>query len=404
MFDSAIIEVAIGLAFIYVLLSVVCTALSELIAQMLATRAATLEKWVRQVLAKPEDLRKFYEHSLVKALAGPDLNYESVPPDARALWRKLGDWRKIRDWTRGFIPRVKQAHRLPSYMPARTFATAALEKYLHEDGGLRDEDAPPFLKDAIAEARREAKRALAVTTALSEVAATDKDKVLATPEYIKASIEAARDEVERARRIVEAWYDDAMQRVTGWYKRNAQVIIVILALAVAGTLNADSIAIARVLWRDGTVRATLVAQAVPVSQGVAPAGAEGDQGTPEPTTTPTETAVGEDEGNGGLAATPNEAGEDEPNAVEPTATPAGVPLDVEGAQKQLSKLNVPLFWGGNLPDSGGEVTSKIAGLVMTAAALSLGAPFWFDMLGKLVNLRGTGKLPKAEGEQPASGG
>jgi hypothetical protein len=36
---------------------------------------------------------------------------------------------------------------------------------------------------------------------------------------------------------------------------------------------------------------------------------------------------------------------------------------------------------------------KLLGCLMTALAVSLGAPFWFDSLGRLVNLRATGARP-----------
>ena len=37
---------------------------------------------------------------------------------------------------------------------------------------------------------------------------------------------------------------------------------------------------------------------------------------------------------------------------------------------------------------------KFIGLAMTALLISLGAPFWFDLLNKLVNLRAAGKPPE----------
>jgi hypothetical protein len=48
------------------------------------------------------------------------------------------------------------------------------------------------------------------------------------------------------------------------------------------------------------------------------------------------------------------------------------------------------------------VPLKIAGLAMTWAAASLGAPFWFDLLNKFVNLRQTG-LPPDENKRDTSG-
>jgi hypothetical protein len=40
---------------------------------------------------------------------------------------------------------------------------------------------------------------------------------------------------------------------------------------------------------------------------------------------------------------------------------------------------------------------KVIGLFITAAAVSLGAPFWFDILSKIMSVRETGKLPKERG-------
>lgn len=338
MFDSAVLEVAIGLAFVYTLLSVVCTALSELIAQAFATRAATLEKWVRQVIANPPD---FYKDPLVRALAGPELSYKSIDDmAAKAGHLPLTGW----DKTKRFIKRVRQAHLLPSYIPARTFAMTALKGLAATDGRLTDE------------------------------------QVDSAPEYLRPLIRAAGNELEEARKNIEAWYDDAMQRVTGWYKRNAQVIVMVLAVLVAATLNADSIVIARVLWNNDTVREAVVATAEQRAQQESTDGG-GDVGAAaEPVTTPDDATA------------------------EPTATPSETPLTkAKDVEAELGKLDLPIGWDGR-PDSGEAWATKIAGLVMTALALSLGAPFWFDMLGKLVNLRGAGKLPQAEGQDTKKDG
>ena len=39
---------------------------------------------------------------------------------------------------------------------------------------------------------------------------------------------------------------------------------------------------------------------------------------------------------------------------------------------------------------------KFAGWFMTGLALSLGAPFWFDLLSKFVNIRGAGVKPERQ--------
>jgi len=61
----------------------------------------------------------------------------------------------------------------------------------------------------------------------------------------------------------------------------------------------------------------------------------------------------------------------------------------------LASLSLPIFWTEekNRPSSLDEWLIAIGGWLITIAALSLGAPFWFDALNKLSNLRMAGKKP-----------
>ena len=81
----------------------------------------------------------------------------------------------------------------------------------------------------------------------------------------------------------------------------------------------------------------------------------------------------------------------------------------------LEELKIPLGWSfEDRPEGAGDWLATIAlkalGLVLTAAALTLGAPFWFDMLSKVARIRSTGAPPpasdavrKGEGEQTRAG-
>src|SRR5690348_6963721 len=55
MFGSPILDVAIGLALTYLLLSLICTAVNEWIAGLLNWRAATLQEAIRKLLDAPPD-------------------------------------------------------------------------------------------------------------------------------------------------------------------------------------------------------------------------------------------------------------------------------------------------------------------------------------------------------------
>jgi len=64
------------------------------------------------------------------------------------------------------------------------------------------------------------------------------------------------------------------------------------------------------------------------------------------------------------------------------------------AVDSVNQLKLPLGWGANnAPDSVGSALRRIPGWLITIAALSLGAPFWFDLLSRVARLRGSG-VPK----------
>ncbi len=63
--------------------------------------------------------------------------------------------------------------------------------------------------------------------------------------------------------------------------------------------------------------------------------------------------------------------------------------------KDIENLNLPIGWTkASSPQRFTEWIAKIVGLIFTAFAVSLGAPFWFDILNKLSRLRGSGRVPK----------
>jgi hypothetical protein len=134
-----------------------------------------------------------------------------------------------------------------------------------------------------------------------------------------------------------------MDRATGWYKRKVQIILFVIALAIAAGLNADTINVADRLARDEALRAHVVAQA-------------------------------------------QKAGSSDAET-NPTAE------DVETQIAAARASGLPMGWGGeNIPNYPllGVIGEKLAGFVLTAFALVLGAPFWFDLLGKFARLRSTG--------------
>jgi len=167
------------------------------------------------------------------------------------------------------------------------------------------------------------------------------------------------------RHSVEHWYDDQMERVSGWYRRRIQKVLWILAFVLALTLNADALQIAKRLWVDPSQRAAIVNRA---------------QNATETTrgTNPTDSL-------GSLR----------------------IPLGWHLASARHDPQGFPIY---EKPSMVWALIGKLVGLILTTVAISFGAPFWFDTLSKLARLRNSGAPPPAsdalrrgEGEETRTG-
>src|SRR6185369_2817433 len=57
------------------------------------------------------------------------------------------------------------------------------------------------------------------------------------------------------------WFDAEMDRVSGWYKRHTQRLLLVIGVVIVLSVNIDTVAIARTLWTDPQVRAAVSAAA-----------------------------------------------------------------------------------------------------------------------------------------------
>lgn len=194
---------------------------------------------------------------------------------------------------------------------------------------------------------------------------------------------SAGGDVDRFRKELETWFDEGMDRVSGWYTRRSQLVSTLLAIGLAVALNADSLSIARALRTDAVLRTALVKQA--------------------------DVFVGVNANGVGTLPCQDKAGDDATKCLTD---------QLKAYQKQLDDSNLPIGWkierltgppatGGpghdctNLvgykvcTNDGGAPMSpgRIAGWMLTALAVSLGAKFWFDLLQKLIQLRASGGKP-----------
>ncbi|HWH19388.1 MAG TPA: hypothetical protein VN671_02555 [Solirubrobacterales bacterium] len=295
---SPILDVAIGLSFVFFLLSVIASAIGEGIASVLNWRGKTLEQGLTGMLKDPAAVTSLLEHDLVRT------ELDKKPRSEAPGWR-LGLERFLPKWKRKY-------ERSSSYIAPEVFAAAFKDLY----GDLKGQ---PVIAAQL--------NALGVTGAWG-VFQNDLKKI-------------------------EKWFDRSMERVSGWYRRKSQLITVAIAILLAAGLNASALRIVERLQQEPTVRTALVAQA---------------EATAEDDSTTTAEKEESLEHAGKAAA---------------------------GAYDKLTAMHVPLLWAkANVPHGFLPWVTNVIGWLLTIVAISLGAPFWFDALGKLANLRTTGKKPE----------
>jgi hypothetical protein len=385
MFGSSIIDIAIGMVFIYLLLSLICSAANELIERYSRKRGTDLENGLKEMLRSDDLVKMVYEHPLVYSL-----------------------------YSKPYVPGAKT---LPSYIPARNFALALMDIAAPESikgaAGASSTLPPRFNAEAI--------RAFISTNAN-------------LPEPIKKALttftHASGNDAAKLRENVENWFDSSMDRVSGFYKRRSQLIILLLGLALSILLNVDSIALVQKLSTERAMRDSLVAAATEYAK---------TNPTPTPSSSPASaaspTAAASPKAQGSPASSSSRAAaggtpsaSPNPNAspsagtiaaASPTPVASPTPCVTGDTPEcriklnlaEINKLGLPIGWTRqeSVPPDPRQLTGltwqawgmRILGWLITALALSLGAPFWFDMLNKFMVVRATVK-PKEKSPEEAS--
>ncbi len=327
---DAIIEVAIGLIFVWLVISMATMEVQNKVSERLKWRASHLEESILSMLKDKTLLDRFYAHPLLKELVSKDKN-------GNVLLDKKGNTLR------------------PDYIPDPIFATAAFEVIMNAGRGEKDVAVENI---SIPEMTENFK------------AMVQKNNVLP---YVFPNMEKAMDGLKKGtiefdnmvadyRKNVEGWFDNVMSQSSNWYKIRAQWMAFWIGLSIALVMNIDTIYVAQKLWQEPTARAVIVAQAQAEAQ---------NSSTPEvsfATARSLNFPVG-------WTTTPLDSS---------SCNLIGIinyQFVIRSAGQCLSITSLPAFnnpWG---------IFVKIMGILMTAAAASQGAPFWFDILRKLVGVK-----------------
>jgi hypothetical protein len=268
MLNSTVLEVMVGLVFCWASAALIASSIYEALASLVKLRSRSLLNGVKDLL-NDQDFTGLAKDLYNNALINP------------------------RDSGKAGSEAELQAK--PSYIDPKAFAVALLDAVQEipgtfvELGAKIDKIADPQIK-----------------------------------KLLKGIYARADGKLENMHAALSGWFDTSMQRVSGAYKRNAQLFTFLIALIVAGALNIDTFRVFHTVWGHPTLVAHLTAPATPTAP---------------------------------------------------------------GALEAVEKL--PVGW---FPSSRMSIWVAVGWLVTACSAL-FGAPFWFDLLQRLVNLRGTGPKP-----------
>lgn len=210
------LEVVLGLAFIYAWFSLACSAVVEFLESFRAQRGKQLALAVERMLGV-ELKGQFYQHGLIQSLF--------------------------------------KGKRLPSYLPARSFATVTLDLLGVSAGQYRQQlaDLPGEIGNTLRALTKDA------------------------PSYAHV---VAR---------LEHWFDGSMERCSGWFRRRARLAALLTGLVLASLLNVDSLEIASALYSDTHLRLSVVTQAE--ADGQVPIGRRAADKGPSVMTIPIENGI-----------------------------------------------------------------------------------------------------------------
>lgn len=315
------LQVVTGLVFVLLLLSLFATTVMELLASALSLRGKNLEKALENMLVTHDNKKTTTDNS--GGTVVPDANIPSGYDDTVLKEFKNNPLYKQLSFKYG------KKRNAPSYVSSESFRSILMAIILK--GKNFDWDN--------------------VKAQINEISNQELKEVL-----LQFANEA-EDDLDSFKSKISTWYNNVMDRASGWYKRSTQKILVVVGLAIAVIFNADTLAIYERLESDPAA----LQEVVQLADSFVAA-------------------------NDSLTI----------NQIDPQFQQSYDQLK-DILNNQISNIKSPLGLGWKNVDfsklSPYDWLTKILGYIVTALAISLGAPFWFDLLRKIVNLRQSGGKP-----------
>ncbi len=185
---------------------------------------------------------------------------------------------------------------------------------------------------------------------------------------LESFLRTAEGDLSKFRACVEKHFDAVMDRASGWFKRRQQLVALLVSIGLVGFANLDTVSLANSLVLDPELRAGMVKMA---EKTLAEAKSDEEEAT-QTGSNPTELSKAREKTDQAIAT-------------------------LSQARDDLTAVGFQIGW--RQWPRGSEWLSKIIGLLVSIFAISLGAPFWFDVLKRFMRVRGAGVAPGEKQEK-----
>jgi hypothetical protein len=382
MFGSVVLDVTIGLVFIYLLYSLLATIVNEIIATNIGMRARFLRKGIERMLndeyiKKYDDAIGFWNKARVFFYNGKVRLRDFLLMETKAYKKSFAA--KFYDHPTIYYMAENKWHSKPSYLNASDFSAVVTSMLLKEGGDGPDKAA-------------RIKKALDKNEFI-----IDGEKVSIAPETLQELKDKLTDvdfDFVKFRISLEKWYDSTMERASGWYKRKVQLFLFVIGFFIAATFNVNTFNIVSVLSKDKDARNQLVEMANSIEKTDS---INQIINLSKDTTTLTSDSI--------LRQAYGTLIKDQNDVAKILGSGWGFETmrkEVRNDNGKVEKVRLNswdkikyIAWRSCNP------INNLLGFIVTALALSLGAPFWFDMLNKLRAVKGSGTMPTPAPEVPA---
>ena len=346
MLGSAVLELAVGMIFVYLLLSIVASAISGKISEILMWRSRFLEEGMRELIMSGDwqtnkpfvkgIVNAFYNHPMIKGLYRDNAT--------------ISEWLLNTPMLKSMRPYITDKNWVPpGTIDSKTFTLT--------------------LMDIVAPNADKSSDVAALQTAIKNAGPLQGTKLQQT---LLSLVGTAENDVTSARKNIEDWFDATMEQITSLYTKRMRLISFFVGLVVALTFNVDTIAVANNLWRDPVVRSA-----------VSTAAADYAAAHPSPATNQVSIDAIQQQFNGLNLPVGWRACRDCVGNIF-----GFVPGDMYTHYSTPTRAATePLTPGlALLTDA-----LKVMGWLISGLAAAQGAPFWYDLLKKATAMGGQGK-------------